>query len=374
MDQTRAPTADELAKPVPRLIGHLHAFRGVTIVMIVAVHVGAILRFFNYDLDNGGLGIEITAFALEAGVHNATMFFAFISGLLFAQVLEPRGWKRFFGSKLRNVALPYLVVSAGYTLFALALLDGGYIEPFSGSLRDYLDRYIESVFHLEVQSNPILWYLPVLLILFALTPLIVPLLRSRAGPIAMAILLLLPLYFSRTWPLFSWDNVVFFLAPYAAGLFFGTPTRYGPTLDFARRHVFGFVAVFLAASVAIWFVLAQETQPVLWHGTDLFESSSYIQKMAAIPLLLLALRPFDRQVPRFLSRLADDSFAIYFLHIWPVVGLLWLVDTYWGALSSPLLYLALTIAGTVAICAMLVVIIGVLRRLLGKWSRPLIGA
>ena len=57
-----------------------------------------------------------------------------------------------------------------------------------------------------------------------------------------------------------------------------------------------------------------------------------------------------------------------------MVGLLWLVDALFGTLDSPLLYLGLVILGTTVICAMLVIVIGLLRRLLGKWSRPLIGA
>lgn len=375
MDQT-VPAAPTSTATERRFLGHLHAFRALTIVLIVAVHVGAILRFFNVAEGPAatGLGMRIAAFVVEAAVHNATIFFALISGLLYAQVLAPRGWRRFFVSKARNVALPYLVVSALFALFPLQIITGGYVGVFRGTPADYLDRYFSDVFHQAVQSNPVLWYIPVLLMMFALTPLLVAILRTRLAPLAMAGLLVLPLVFSRVWPQFSWNNLAFFIAPFAAGLYFGEPGRYERLLAFTRRTAWAWLALLAASCVAIWFVLAADDQPLRFHGTIVFESVTYLQKMLAAPLLLVALHRFDAGVPRFVSRIADDSFAIYFLHIWAVTGWLWLIDKTVGTITSPLLYALLVVLGTMLIIALLVVVIGLLRRLFGRWSRPLIGA
>lgn len=58
-DPTAPQPVPAVDKPVPRLVGHLHAFRGITIVMIVAVHVSAITFYFNYDTSNAGQAIGI---------------------------------------------------------------------------------------------------------------------------------------------------------------------------------------------------------------------------------------------------------------------------------------------------------------------------
>ena len=355
------------------MVGHLHAFRAITIIMIVAVHVSAITLYFNYDLTNAGTAISVLWAFNESLLHNSTIFFALISGILFARILEARGWKRFFRSKAINVVAPYAIVTILYALFALDVINGGYIKVFSGTFSEFPKLVFADFFHLKVQSNPIFWYIPVLLILFAATPLIVSLLRSAAAPIAIAAILLAPLVVSRTWPGFSWQNVIFFLAPYAAGIYFGTPSRYEQTLEFFRRWKWPAIAVVIASSGSVWFV-TRDLEPVMWGPVNPFESVTYIQKMVAAPLLLLWLHRFDEGMPRALSRLADDSFAIYFLHIWLVVGMLWLIDRLIGANDSPLLFQSLAIAGTAAILAILLVVIGILRRILGKWSRPLIGA
>lgn len=372
-DPTAPQSVTAVDKPVPRMVGHLHAFRAITIVMIVAVHVSAITLYFNYDLASAGTATAVLWAFNETLLHNSTIFFALISGILFARILQARGWKRFFRSKAINVVAPYAVVTILYAIFALDVLNDGYIKTFSGPLSDFPRLVFADFFHLKVQSNPIFWYIPVLLILFAATPLIVSLLSSKGAPIAMAVILLAPIVVSRTWPAFSWHNVIFFLAPYSAGIYFGAPDRYDRTLAFFRRWKWAALAIILASSLSVWFVTS-DFEPVMWGPVNPFESLTYIQKMVAAPLLLLWLHRFDEGMPPILSRLADDSFAIYFLHIWLVVGLLWLIDHTIGTNRSPILFQTSAIVGTVAILAILLVVIGILRRILGKWSRPLIGA
>lgn len=373
MDQSPAPTDAAIDVPVPRMIGHLHAFRAITIVMIVVVHVAAITLFFNYDLANAGMAMGIIRSTNEALFHNSTIFFALISGLLFSRILEARGWKRFFRSKLVNVAAPYAVMTLLYALFSLDVINGGYIALYDGTLPAFPLEFLADYFHVGVQGNPIFWYIPVLLILFAITPLLVALLRSKVGALVMAAILIAPLVVSRTWPEFSWNNVVFFLAPYAAGIYFGMPERYEQTLDFFRRWKWPALGIVIATSFSVWWLLS-DGEPPMWGPVNLFETATFVQKMVAAPLLLLWLHRYDERMPSLLSRLADDSFAIYFLHIWFVTGWLWLIDHTLGTVDNPLLYQSLVVVGTIAIIGLLLLLIGVLRALIGRRSRMLIGA
>ena len=145
-------------------IAPLHAFRGVAIVNIVAVHAGSLAIY-----DFGGGTAESNALRLLAAInetlfHGATLYFAFISGLLFSAVPSARGWPRFFESKLKYVLLPYIVMSAVFTLFHWHWSQ--HFEVFSQGPLAFLAaaaRHIVS----GTAMDPF-WYIPVLACLFIL--------------------------------------------------------------------------------------------------------------------------------------------------------------------------------------------------------------
>lgn len=83
-------------------LGYLHTFRGFAIINIVFIHcvVAAFLAVDQMDVHPIPIWNELL-------FHDSTLYFSFISGLLFTAILQKRGYNKFYLSKARNVILPY---------------------------------------------------------------------------------------------------------------------------------------------------------------------------------------------------------------------------------------------------------------------------
>lgn len=349
------------------LIGHLHAFRAVAILCIITAHTTAIFLYFHYDFDNPGPDAALVAGINEMVWHNSTIFFAAISGLLFAQVLEDRGWPRFFRNKISNVAMPYAVATLGYVLLAIDFQQ--YLLPYSGPISEIPTLFLTDL--LFSTHNPILWYIPVLLALFALTPMIVWLLRGRHGRLIIWLIIIAPLFISRIWPQASWTNVVFFMGPYAAGIYFGK--NYPSYLRWADAHKGWLAAIALLATAAI-VLTGNFYEPQMIGDINTFESLSYAQKMALTPLLLLVLRRFDDRVPDWMSTIAHYSFSAYFIHMWLIMAQTWLIDRMAGRLLAPWQYEVLALVATWTTIGATILLVWPVRKIFGRYSRILVGS
>lgn len=89
-------------------VNSIHAFRGFAIINIVAIHAIEFIFFFAGTAQSPQKP-DLTLFAWTESIlfHDATLYFTFISGILFSLVLAERGYARFFKSKLSYVILPY---------------------------------------------------------------------------------------------------------------------------------------------------------------------------------------------------------------------------------------------------------------------------
>jgi peptidoglycan/LPS O-acetylase OafA/YrhL len=342
----------------------LHAFRGFAVAAIVAAHCTFKLLGAHGGEDRGSPG-RIAILAIDQTVfHGSTLFFALISGLLFAQVLAGRGWGAFFRSKLLHVALPYAFVSLLY----LGLNSAFNLDPKRLGEGSFVERWLEALpvgtafFHL--------WYMPVLFVLFALTPLAWALLRRPAArPLVIAIVLA-PLVVSRVWGEWTWATPAYFFGAYVAGMWAGMD--YPATLRLVARHRTVLVVMAVLATVVL---LALNALGISMAGpVDLRESVGYVQKLAVAALVLLALDRVRERPPRLLMQLGDLAFPIYFLHMIPISFLgLWLA----GLASAPLP------AWQIALGAILLFVLGLaatwalarlLQSVLGRAGRYLIGA
>jgi surface polysaccharide O-acyltransferase-like enzyme len=82
-----------------QFLGYLHNFRGFAIINIVAIHavVFAFLGASNFKFNPN----NPIAIANEILFHNATIYFAVISGILFSAVLKSKGYKLFILESLK---------------------------------------------------------------------------------------------------------------------------------------------------------------------------------------------------------------------------------------------------------------------------------
>ena len=147
-------------------LGYLHSFRGFAILNIVMIH-GIVFPImaaneFNYDKT------KLLPIINEVLFHDATIYFAIISGLLFSAVLQSRGYKKFYKSKILNVFLPYLFFTFLFSIFKPPSEEGMF--GIHSEFLPYLQAVGTNLIYGKAQFT--YWYLPVLFGIFIVTPLL----------------------------------------------------------------------------------------------------------------------------------------------------------------------------------------------------------
>lgn len=353
-------------------LGYVHSFRGFAILNVVAIHAFALALLIPRDWVADPAA---PLFVLnETLFHDSTVYFALISGLLFSSILRSRGYQNFYRSKARYVLLPYIFCTI---LFSLMRWDetGAGVMAWPSSWSDYLGSILPNLIHGEAQFT--YWYLPVLLILFAITPLLSALTTAKSyAAIPAWLVMLAPLVFSR--PEFAEGvsqtgagTIIYFAGAYTVGVYLGNQLE--PLLDrIAGYRKFLIATAVLSSAILIELQLAQINR---FGSYSLQESLFYVQKLSLAALVLLWLRGLEARQPRWLTYFANEAFSIYFLHIFFI---LLLAELSWGFVHDPRFQpWSVYVSGPmyfVFALGMSVLVVHLMRSLLGKHSRLLIGS
>ncbi|MDF2176735.1 acyltransferase [Aliiglaciecola sp. CAU 1673] len=349
--------------PATGFIPHLHAFRGFAILCIIGAHAWSFMIFWTGGLKPGGI---TTLFHLtETLFHDATLFFTLISGLLFSQILSGKPWHSFFISKVVNVLLPYLVISL--------ILTGIYwpyaLEYAQGQGKDIAFLPVLGSNLLLGQASIHLWYIPVLMVLFALTPLLVWLHKRVRW--AFWLFSLSPLVISRSpFPDFiQLQTFVFFAGAYALGM--GIGLHYLKVQRYVTRYWLSMLLICLAISVTL-FLLYQWEYPT--GGLfSVYQTLFYGQKALAALLVLALFCRVEARLPQWLMTLGTYSFAIYFLHV-TFIGFVIMASADWYSSHREGAWtLVLGSANLLAGILGSILLAKILQKLLGRHSRKLIG-
>ena len=298
---------DPISTRKTTFIAHLHAFRGVAILLIVAAHAWSISIFWTGQLDS--MGLKWLFASTETLFHGSTILFAIISGLLFSQVLQAQPWQRFFRSKLLNVVLPYCLVTLFITLYHSTVINLFPINNFGHQL----------VINLTYGKASIqFWYIPVLLVLFLLTPALSYLIARPRYLVIVITIVLSPLIITRSpFPDFLKPQTYgYFIGAYTLGLWIGY--HYEKLQVFLLRYRYACVVILTGISMIIFAGYLNGYQASSWFS--LRESLFYLQKVLLTGLLLFWLKRRDEQAKKgmldqTLTVLGSFAFAIYFLHV-----------------------------------------------------------
>ncbi len=345
-------------------IQHLHAFRGFAIINIVGAHAWSFPIFWTGQLDPGG--ISWLFYLTETLFHGSTLYFAIISGLLFSKVLSSKSWSSFYKSKLFNVVMPFafmsiLMTSQWWEFYQQQNLHS---EP-------WLNYILVNLMHIFDGGAALhFWYIPVLLFLFAMTPVLVKL--QNKAPWTLFILALLPLLISRSpFPEFlKPQSFVYFLGAYALGMVIGS--YYQQIMGLVNKH---FAAVALLAIGSTVLVLLHYVWEFQHHG--MFSSLQTIIYVQKVTLCLLVLRLFQHNeatLPGWLKTLGSYAFAIYFLHFMAIVMLIQLSREFLSAHRDIIYFAPLGLVNLVAAIGISILISKLLQLILKRHSRKLIGA
>jgi peptidoglycan/LPS O-acetylase OafA/YrhL len=297
-------------KNQPSFLGYLHSFRGFAIINIVIIHAFAYALYafsnHNFDLKNPyNIGNELL-------FHNSTIYFAVISGILFSVVLKSKGYKRFYGSKFKNVLLPYLFLTLVFSIF-----NGSIGNPFA------LDH--DFVAYLQVAFNNFIygtaqfpyWYIPILIFLYLVTPLLDYLMNIKKwGTFLMLLIIALPLAISRVELMdmeenhLSLSTMLHFMGAYAAGMYFGSNPE--KRFSWVKKNIrMLFLITVLSSAALIYFGVNDINKFGSW---SLMSSLYYIQKMCLSGIFIVMFKNMGDRQPRWLNPIASYAFVIYFLH------------------------------------------------------------
>lgn len=188
----------------------MNNFRGIAILMVILAHSMSVFP----TIDTFGLGL------LNSHMDNCTILFIAIAGYLFSVLSNNYSYLPFLKGKFKSVIVPYIFISIPAILLYILKLKNNHawidLEWFHSSLSP-VGQYM----YLMVTGAHLgpLWFVPMIVIFYVLSPLLILIQRKGALFIAFFVSLLLAMYFGR--PLFN-DNAlgsfVFFLPSYFFGM------------------------------------------------------------------------------------------------------------------------------------------------------------
>ena len=259
----------------PRVfIRSIHYFRGLATLSVATLHLWTIPPSFGSPMEH-----RITELIRQVAFHGSTMYFLFLAGFLFMHLAGKFEWKSFFRKKFFHVLVPYGVVTTLW--LALKRLIQG--EPS----QQWFDGW--GVALLTGNALTPLWFVPLIVLLYLLSPALL-LLTCRQVAWLTATACLLPLLGCRTGTELSLGQFLYFAPLYLLGYWVRMED------EFCRRLISRQVALLLTIStLATLGLLWLQAQPLRYGWIDLTESLFYLQKVS---LTLVAWRTLQTTLPQ----------------------------------------------------------------------------
>lgn len=345
----------------------LHAFRAFAILNIVAIHAFEFIFYYADTFESTpSQGLGYLQWADGILLHDSTLYFTFISGILFSMVLADRGYKQFFKSKLTNVVLPYLIFTILFTWRSWNI--EGFVEIFDGSTSEF----VVAVGHSLISGSAIFtfWYIPVLMVLYLATPALARLLALPKASWLNLIIMFSPLVLSRIRPDTSWTTFAYFLGAYMLGLYAGA--NYQKLMKVVGRYAVVLTVIALTSTAVLVILFALEA-PV-WKGIVLTESAWYIQKIAFSALVLLLFERTITRVPKWMDLLGNYAFTIYFLHGYLLFEMYEVMAGTGVLVDSIPMILVFSVLNLAVVILVSILITYIVKLTTGRWSRCLIGS
>lgn len=349
-------------------LSYVHSFRGLAILIIVFGHAVAAAVI-------GAMGVFDETYPLvvvsEVFYHDSTIYFAIISGLLFTCVLKPRGFKRFFVSKLKFIVVPYVFLTLIFTFFRI---------KFNGndSFFENLGYFFNTVFRNLIfgKANFVMWYIPVLVFLYLVTPFLDWLQnKNRWTKLLFLLVILMPLLVSRIQMAHEYilklETMLYFSGAYAFGMWMGSDIS--GILGRLKNIRVQILVIALLSTLGLFYLYINQMDYL--GKVSLKESLFYIQKLCFTVLILLQLKKFEHKQIKWLNVVARDSFAIYFLHGFILFSSLsWFKSLLQIREIEPLNIISGTLLLLVYAIGLSLLTVYIFKKIFKRYSRYLVGA
>jgi len=275
-----------------QFLNYIHWFRAIAILMVVFSHV---IPFIEWNHNS-------IRYASKAFFSGGTFLFVFISGYLFEHLKNSFEIRKYYLSKLRNVICPYILIS----IPAIAM----YILNFKTDHRwiltpDFNELPVFSKvikFYITGAHLGPLWYIPMAVLLFLVSPLLLKTLTNGylKGTI-LIITFLVFIYIPR--PSLNENAIqafMHYLFVYYLGMLFSSYKEVINPLLYKSK-----VRLVLAISFVLFFGLAFLKMPWMM----------FLQKLLFIILTISIFLHFEKiKKWKVLNIIAKYSFGIYFIH------------------------------------------------------------
>lgn len=323
---------------MPKFDYATHYFRAFAILMVMACHSFMIL---------GHEEINRIFFT------SATHFFLFISGYLcqYLNDTRPTSAAVYYSKKLKNVVLPYVFFTV---LYSFAAWPGGGLAALPA--------------HLAFGSaQGQLWYIPFVIPLFLFSPLILKLSSRHFLSLLFFTALLAILFPTRQYPFtYAWPGIfhlyAYFTVYYLLGFAYA---RYKEKVDAVILKPSIFLFALTLALGLLGLIAYKRLGAPLVHlcEEDLLIS---LQRLMLIPVMLFLFTRLKDKKIKVLDILANCSFALFFLN-----NIAFTLAKACLPEARPLIVDVLVFPLVVAILTLF--ILGI-KKILGKYSRMVIGS
>ena len=329
-------------------LGYIHSFRALAILFIVAGHS---IDFFQWDESS----YELERF-LRILMSNGSVLFVFIAGYLFQHLSSKYQHKKYFVAKLKNVILPYFLVSIPAILIFIFIMpretvwQGFYENP----------QWLQGVyFYLTGIHLAPLWFVPMITLFYLVAPLLIAGDKSRLFYWLLPITIVLSCVVSRGLP---HQSFIHFFSVYLLGMFCSHyKIRVNAILQ--RTPTLISLALILFSCISIEYYFMQGTM-------------TYVNFLQKITMSLFFLGLLVQLGPKIDSKLihiiANTSFGVFFIHSYILTaGKLASENITEGKVTGSLLLYPLVTLTVLMSCVGIIVI---LQKLLGTRSRYLVGS
>lgn len=348
------------SKRRPMLV-YLHAFRAVAIIFIVFGHC---VRVFDWSPTP-----RVELFLLDL-LENGTVLFVFIAGYLFEYLSDRYEYRNYVSTKIRNVIVPYLIISIPGLVHDIVLSDPVAIWPqLAGT--DWLYQVGWFLLKGGAGLNFPMWFIPMIALFYLAAPVFMQFVRRPALYMLVPVFIVVSLLIHRPTHarLDTIHQAVYYLSAYLSGM---AISHFRDQIEpWLQRAWMPLAVLTCAMVVAQW-----RWGP--FHGN--YQASApfsmekglidwiFLQKT----VMCLALIGFMRRwyVRRFkvVDLVADLSFPVFFVHAYFIFAATLLFPS--APSGSILGYFAL--AGGVFSLSVATVVL--LKRMLGTNSRWVLGA
>ena len=344
-------------------IESIHLLRGITIAVIV-------FRHSLFIFDSQSLPVDFFAQIVDEISFNWTVCFVLISGYLFQHLAPRYETRKYLLSRFKHVLVPYVVVS--FVCFFLLHCETMQAMPWFSADGNNAVFWIFQML-LTGEHGEAFWYIPMIAVIFCVSPLLASLSKKDLA-LAAVICLLLTVMTFKPEPGETLKNLLHYLPVYIVGMYIRQKK------DFFERHSAGnlwALNVFFLATVAMSF---HKKMGLAWLNI----ADDYLMTLENIILFVLLYHCLENmRLPgwctKLLSYLADISFSVYFLHMLIIKGLVavfavfpwwYTVTTFENGLLSTFMNTLFTVA-VLLLCSGSIMLV---KLVAGKKSRLLLGS